>query len=417
MLSHVQSLCRRLGNGNGTVREWPLREGASWRRDDRRSKLELMTRTIEDLIPDYLRGLPVYVPGKPIEEVERELKVHAVKLASNENPLGPSPKAIAAAHAVLGDANRYPDGGTHLLRKALAERHGVSPEEVFIGLGSSEIIDLASRVLLRAGLQGLTSEGTYAPFSVAIRASGAELVLVPQREFAFDLKAMSRAITPKTGVIYLANPNNPTGSAFTSKEFEEFLARVPDGVLVVLDEAYIDYAMSMGLRDAVEAYRKRKNLLILRTFSKVYGLAGLRIGYAIGRPELLSAMNKLRTPFNTSGVAQAAALAALDDNEHVTRCIQSNAAERKRLSEGLTKLGFRPVASEANFVFMVVGPEATALSDGLLQMGVIVRPLGWMGFPEAMRISVGTAEENDKCLSAMTQVISRRAGKSELAAR
>ena len=376
-----------------------------------------MTRTIEQLIPDYLRGLPVYVPGKPIEEVERELKIHAVKLASNENPLGPSPKAMAAARAVLGDSNRYPDGGTHLLREALAERRGVSTEEIFVGLGSSEIIDLASRVLLRAGLQGLTSEGTYAPFSVAIRASGAELVLVPQREFAFDLKAMSRAITPKTGVIYLANPNNPTGSAFTGKEFEEFLASVPDGVLVVLDEAYIDYATSMGLRDAVEAYRKRKNLLILRTFSKVYGLAGLRIGYAIGRPELLSAMNKLRTPFNTSGLAQAAALAALDDNEHVTRCIQMNARERKRLSEGLARLGFRPVPSEANFVFIVAGPDAQGMSDDLLQTGVIVRPLGWMGFAEAIRISVGTAEENDKCLSAMARVIVKRAGKGELAAR
>jgi len=289
-----------------------------------------MTRTIEELIPDYLRGLPVYVPGKPIEEVERELKIHAVKLASNENPLGPSPKAIAAARAVLGDSNRYPDGGTHALRQTLAERRGVTPEEIFIGLGSSEIIDLAARVLLRAGLQGLTSEGTYAPFSVAIRASGAELVLVPQREFAFDLKAMARAITPKTGVIYLANPNNPTGSAFGREEFDEFLAAVPDGVLVALDEAYIHYAVSMTLRDSEEAYRTRKNLLILRTFSKVYGLAGLRIGYAIGRPELLAAMNKLRTPFNTSGVAQAGALAALDDSELVTRGIETNPTERKR---------------------------------------------------------------------------------------
>jgi len=376
-----------------------------------------MTRTIEELIPDYLRGLPVYVPGKPIEEVERELKIHAVKLASNENPLGPSPKAIAAARGVLGDSNRYPDGGTHALRQTLAERRGVSPEEIFVGLGSSEIIDLAARVLLRTGLQGLTSEGTYAPFSVAIRASGAELVLVPQREFAFDLKAMAKAITPKTALIYLANPNNPTGSAFGREDFEEFLAAVPDGVLVVLDEAYIDYALSMDLRQSVEAYRKRKNLLILRTFSKVYGLAGLRIGYGIGRPELLSAMNRLRTPFNTSGVAQAAALAALDDNEHVTRCIETNATERKRLSEGLARLGFRPVPSEANFVFMVVGPEAKAVSDDLLRMGVIVRPLGWMGFPEAIRISVGTAEENDKCLSAMARVILKRAGKGELAAR
>jgi histidinol-phosphate aminotransferase len=376
-----------------------------------------MSRTIEDLIPDYLRGLPVYVPGKPIEEVERELRIHAVKLASNENPLGPSPMGIAAARAVLGDANRYPDGGTNLLRGKIAERCGVSPEEILIGLGSSEIIDLSARVLLRPGLQGLTSEGTYAPFSVAIRASGAELVLVPQRQYAFDLMAMAKAITPKTGVIYLANPNNPTGSTFGRVELDEFLAAVPDGVLVVLDEAYIHYAVTMGLRDSIEAYQKRRNLLILRTFSKVHGLAGLRIGSAIGRPELLTAMNKLKTPFNTSGVAQAAALAALDDGAHVMRCIETNATERKRLSEGLAKLGFRPVPSEANFVFIVVGPEAKAICDDLLHMGVIVRPLGWMGFPEAMRISVGTAEENDKCLAAMARVILKRASDGALAAR
>jgi histidinol-phosphate aminotransferase len=376
-----------------------------------------MTRTIEDLIPDYLRGLPVYVPGKPIEEVERELKIHAVKLASNENPLGPSPKGIAAARAVLGDSNRYPDGGSILLRQTLAERAGVSLDEILLGLGSSEIIDLAARVLLRAGVQGLTSEGTYAPFSVAIRASGAELVLEPQRNFAFDLKAMARAITPKTAVIYLANPNNPTGSTFGREELDEFLAAVPDGVLVVLDEAYIHYAVSMGLRDSVEAYNQRKNLLILRTFSKVYGLAGLRIGFAIGRPELITAMNKLRTPFNTSGVAQAAALAALDDHEHVARCIETNARERKRLTEDLAKMGFRPVPSESNFVFFNVGPEAKAISEDLLHMGVIVRPLGWMGFPEALRISVGTTEENDKCLSAIAKVLLMRAGKGELATR
>ncbi|MGB2623817.1 MAG: histidinol-phosphate transaminase [Candidatus Acidiferrum sp.] len=376
-----------------------------------------MTRTIEELIPDYIRGLPVYVPGRPIEEVERELKIYAVKLASNENPLGPSPRAVEAAKKALENAHRYPDGGTHLLREALSARTGVATEEIFVGLGSSEIIDLASRVLLRPGLQGLTSFGSYAPFSVAIRASGAELVLVPQKNFAFDLKAIAKVITPKTGVIYLANPNNPTGTAFRMEELAEFLESVPDGVLVVLDEAYIHYAPSLDRRRSEEIYRARKNLLILRTFSKVYGLAGIRIGFALGRPELLAAMNKLRTPFNTSGVAQAAALAALDDREHVTRCIETNAKERKRLSEGLTKLGLRPVPSETNFIFMDVGPEAKAICEELLHLGVIVRPLGWMGFPEAIRVSVGTAEENDKCLAALAEILSKRAGKGQLAAR
>lgn len=376
-----------------------------------------MTRTIEDLIPDYIRGLPVYVPGRPIEEVERELKIHAVKLASNENPLGPSPRAVEAAKKALEHANRYPDGGTHLLREALASRTSVSTNEIFVGLGSSELIDLASRVLLRAGLQGLTSFGSYAPFSVAIRASGAELVLVPQKHFTFDLQAIAKAVTPKTGVIYLANPNNPTGTVFRAEELEEFLASLPDGVLVVLDEAYIHYAPSLNRRKSEEIYRIRKNLLILRTFSKVYGLAGMRIGFAIGRPELLAAMNKLRTPFNTSGIAQAAALAALDDREHVDRCISTNASERKRLSEGLSALGLRPVPSETNFIFMEVGPGAKEICDGLLHLGVIVRPLGWMGFPEAIRVSVGTAEENGKCLAAMAEILTKHAGKGQLAAR
>jgi histidinol-phosphate aminotransferase len=376
-----------------------------------------MTRAIEELIPDYIRGLPVYVPGRPIEEVERELKIHAVKLASNENPLGPSPKAIEAARRALAEAHRYPDGGAHVLRETLAARTGLAAEEIFVGLGSSEIIDLASRVFLGPGLQGMTSYGSYAPFSVAIRASGAELVLVPQKNFAFDLDAMAAAITPKTRVIYLANPNNPTGTAFSLAELENFLARVPESALVVLDEAYVHYAPSLNRRKSEEIFRRHGNLLILRTFSKVYGLAGMRIGFAIGRPGVLAAMNKLKTPFNTSGVAQAAALAAIDDREHVTRCIETNASERTRLSEGLTKLGLRPVPSETNFIFMEVGPEAKEICDELLHLGVIVRPLGWMGFPDAIRISVGTAEENGKCLTAMAEILVKRAGKGELAAR
>ena len=378
-----------------------------------------MAHTIEDLIPEYIRGLPAYVPGRPIEEVERELKIHAIKLASNENPLGPSPKAIEALKAAVSESHRYPDGGTHLLRGKLARKHGVDPDQIFIGLGSSEIIDLAARILLRAGKTGVTSHGSYPPFSLAIRASGAELVRVPQQDFAFDLPAVAEVVAAQreTRVVYLANPNNPTGTSFGMHDLEELLHHLPAEVLVVLDEAYIHYAERGDMPDSVKLLRQNKNLLIMRTFSKVYGLAGLRIGYGIGDAGVVSAMNKLRTPFNVSGVTQAAALAALDDAEHVERSMRENAAERARVTAQLTHLGLRPVRSHTNFIFIDIGPEAQEISGDLLHAGVIVRPLGWMGFPEAIRVSVGTSEENDQLLAAISRILTRRAGQSEMTAR
>ncbi len=383
----------------------------------RKAPRDEMSKTIEELIPEYIRGLPVYVPGKPIEEVERELKIHAVKLASNENPLGPSPKGMEAARAALNDANRYPDGGTLWLREKIAALHEVSPDEIFIGLGSSEIIDLASRVLLRPGTIGLTSKGTYPPFSTAIRANGGAVEHVPMCAFAYDLPEMAHAMTSATRIIYLANPNNPTGTAFGAEEFERFLSHVASDTLVVLDEAYIHYAERTDMPQSVELFRLRRNLLILRTFSKVYGMAGMRIGYGIGAAALVAAMNKLRTPFNVSGVAQAAARGALDDHQHVKRCIEANQVERKRIVEEVAKLGLKPVKSETNFVFVEAGPEAKGISDDLLREGVIVRPLGWMGFPEAIRISVGATEENNKLFGALGRVLAKREGKPELTAR
>ena len=357
-----------------------------------------MTHTLEELIPDYIQGLPAYVPGKPVEEVEQELKIHAVKLASNENPLGPSPKAMEAARRALGEANWYPDGGCKRLREVLAVRNNVRFEEVFVGLGSSEIIDLASRVLLRPGLDGVTSEGSFALFAIAIRASGGHLIQTPMRNYTFDLDAIVAAITPETRVVYIANPNNPTGTAFGHDEFANFLKRVPGDVLIVLDEAYHEYAERADLPRSRELFREYNNILTLRTFSKVYGLAGLRIGYGIGHPTLIAEMNKLRTPFNVTSVGQAAALAALDDDEHVRRSVAMNRSERTRLFEELRNLGFSPVASECNFLFVPIGSNAKALCDELLLEGVIVRPMGWMGFPEAIRISVGNPSENTKLL-------------------
>jgi histidinol-phosphate aminotransferase len=367
-----------------------------------------MTHTLEELIPDYIQGLPAYVPGKPVEEVEQDLKIHAVKLASNENPLGPSPKAMGAARRALGEANWYPDGGSKRLRQVLADRFHVRPEEVFVGLGSSEIIDLASRVLLRPGLDGITSEGSFTLFAIAIRASGGNLIQIPMKNFAFDLDAMAAAVNPQTRIIYIANPNNPTGTAFGAAEFAAFLKKVPGDVLVVLDEAYREYAARTDLSDALELFRQYNNILTLRTFSKVYGLAGLRIGYGIGHPTLVAEMNKLRTPFNVTNVGQSAALAALDDAEHVRRSVEINREERGRLYDGLRGLGLSPVPSETNFLFIPIGPHAKSLCDELLLEGVIVRPLGWMGFPEAIRISVGSPVENTKLLAAMTYTLERR---------
>ena len=373
-----------------------------------------MTHTLEELIPDYIQGLPAYVPGRPVEEVEQELKIHAVKLASNENPLGPSPKAMEAARRALGEANWYPDGGSKRLREVLAARNRVRFEEVFVGLGSSEIIDLASRVLLRPGLDGITSEGTFALFSIAIRASGGRLIQTPMRDYTFDLEAIAAAVTSQTRIIYIANPNNPTGTALGAAEFQAFLKKVPGDVLVVLDEAYREYAARPDLPNSHELFREYNNLLTLRTFSKVYGLAGLRIGYGIGHPTLVAEMNKLRTPFNVTSVGQAAAIAALDDTEHVQKSVESNRSERRRLYDELCKIGLHPVPSETNFVFLPVGPDAKSLCDELLLEGVIVRPMGWMGFPEAIRISVGSPAENTKLLMALASALPRHVPKPVL---
>jgi histidinol-phosphate aminotransferase len=363
-----------------------------------------MPRPIQELVHDYVRGLPVYVPGKPIEEVERELRITAVKLASNENPLGPSPLAAEAVKRAVAEGHRYPDGGSLLLREKLAARHGVAPEQIFIGLGTSEIIDVAARGLLKPGLEGLTSAGTFALYPIAIRAAGARLVETPLRGYRFDLEAMARAITPRTRIIYFANPNNPTGTMFTATEFERFLEHVADDTLVVLDEAYFEYVDHDDYSRSIELVMEGRNLLVLRTFSKVYGLAGLRIGYGIGPAGLLPELNKLRTPFNVSSLAQAAAMAALDDTEHVRRSVETNRAGMQQLENGLAEMGLRPVPSVTNFVMLDLGTDAAKFSEELLKLGVIVRPMGWMGLPTAVRVTIGTREENEKFLRATAQV-------------
>ncbi len=359
-----------------------------------------IAKLFEEHVPEYIRAISPYIPGRPIEEVEREMKIRAVKLASNENPLGPSPRAVEAARAALAESHRYPDGGGHYLREALAGLHGVPMENVILGFGSSELIDLSARLMIRPGEEGLTAQGTFALFYIAIQATGGTLVALPLKDYGFDLRALARAITPRTRYIVLANPNNPTGRMFTADEFDAFLRRVPEDLLVVLDEAYCDYVSHPNYSRSIELVRSGANLLVLRTFSKVHGLAGLRIGYGIGPAPLLAEMNKVRTPFNTSGVAQAAALAALGDVEHIQRSVESNRAGMAQLSRGLDRLGAKWVPSFGNFIYVEAGPRAARMATDMEKQGVIVRPLGWMGLPEGLRITVGTAEENEKFLFA-----------------
>ncbi len=356
-------------------------------------------------VPDYIHRINAYVPGRPIEEVERELKIRAVKLASNENPLGPSPRAIEAAREALGGVNRYPDGGGHYLREALAGLHGVRLENVILGLGSSELIDLSARMMVRPGDEGLTSLGAFPLFYIAIQATGGKLVTVPLKNHAFDLDAMARAITPRTSYIILANPNNPTGTMFTADEFDSFLARVPEDVLVVLDEAYCDYVQHPGYTRSIAGVRDGANVLVLRTFSKVHGLAGMRIGYGIGPAALLKEMDKVRTPFNTTSIAQVAALAAMGDVEHTRRSVESNRAGMLQLTAGLDKIGAKFVPSFGNFIYIETGIRAPEVGRELEKLGVIVRPLDWMGMPDGLRVTVGTADENEKFLTSYAKIV------------
>jgi len=363
-----------------------------------------MTTLIRDLVPDYIRELAPYVPGKPIEEVERELKMHAIKLASNENPLGPSPLAIEAAKKALAHSNRYPDGSGFYLREALSKRHAIPAENIILGGGSTELIDLSARMVLRSGGCGVTSYGSFPLYHIAVRATGARYVEIPMRDYTFDLSRMARELPAETRLIFLANPNNPTGTMFTAAEFDAFLARAPEHVLIVLDEAYCDFVDRPDYSRSIEIVRGGRNLVVLRTFSKVYGLAGLRIGYGIGPASLLNEMNKIRGPFNTSGVAQAAALAALDDAEHVRRSVESNRAGLAQIADGLKKLGVQFIPSVANFILVSFGCDADPLAADLLKRGVIVRPMRWMGFPESIRVSVGTHAENEKFLHALAEL-------------
>jgi len=365
-----------------------------------------LTRRLEDLASPYLRGLTPYSPGKPIEEVERELGIcDSVKVASNENPLGPSPLAVTALREALAGVHRYPDGGGHTLRHALGRHWGVTPAEVLLGNGSNELLELVGRCFLLPGDEAVYAAQSFIVYDMVAQLTGATKVVVPLRNLAHDLEAMRRAVTSRTKIVFLANPNNPTGTAVPPRAIEAFLESLPTDLVAVVDEAYYEY-LPLDLRpDALRLVQGGRRVLVLRTFSKIYGLAGLRIGYGIGPADLVALLNRLRAPFNTSSLAQAAATAALQDLQHVANTRALTEAGRKYLTEQCQALGLRVVPSEANFLLVDVGRPGAATSEALLRHGVIVRPMGGYGFSTHLRISVGTARENERCIGALRAVL------------
>ncbi|HEU4383572.1 MAG TPA: histidinol-phosphate transaminase [Anaeromyxobacteraceae bacterium] len=360
------------------------------------------------LVPPHVATLTPYVPGKPIEEVEREYGVTGVaKLASNENALGPSPLALAAAREAAARMNLYPDGSAYYLKAALARKFGVGADEVLVGNGSNELIELMVRTFVLDGEEVLTSAQSFIAYKLATQAHGRTLVEAPMRErFHYDLEGLRARLSRRTKVVFLANPDNPTGTWFLEQALVSFLEAVPREALVVLDEAYVEFVDAAGFQRSFELRKRFPNLVVMRTFSKIYGLAGLRLGYAFARPEVVELVDRVRAPFNVSLVAQAAGVAALGDAEHVARSRALVASERPFLAEGLRKLGATVVPSQGNFVLAdFPGRAGKDLFEALLREGVVVRPMGGYGFPTAQRITVGLRGENQKCLAALAKVL------------
>ncbi|HET6414274.1 MAG TPA: histidinol-phosphate transaminase [Anaeromyxobacter sp.] len=362
------------------------------------------------LVPPYVASLQPYVPGKPIEEVEREYGVTGVaKLASNENPLGPSPRGTEAAHSALAQVNLYPDGSAYTLHQALSARYQVPAAEIFVGNGSNELIELIVRTFVLEGEEVLASAQSFVAYKLAANAHGRTLVEAPMKaRFHYDLEALKKLLSRKTKVVFLANPDNPTGTHFSEKDVLPLLDAAPKDTLVVLDEAYAEYVDAPGYPDSLALRRRYPNLVVLRTFSKIFGLAGLRVGYGIARPDLVEYLDRVRAPFNVNHVAQAAATAALYDTEHVARSRALVLEQRPILAAGLSELGATVVPSQGNFLLAdFPGRPSKVLFEDLLREGVVVRPLAGYGFATAQRITVGLPRENERCLAALRKVLSR----------
>ena len=365
------------------------------------------------LVPEHVRNLSGYTPGKSLRQAQQESHVNCIKMASNENPFGPSPKAVEAMQAALAESNFYPDNDAIELRQKLAERHNVLPEQIVPAAGSTALLGIIARTLLLPGLNAITSERSFIVYPIATQAAGGQLIQVPMRNNGFDLNAIARAIDEHTRIIYISNPNNPTGTLIPAKELDRFLDEVPGHVIVILDEAYHDFAeyfaveRNFNCSRALDYVNQRRKIVVLRTFSKAHGLAGVRVGYGIGPAELMGYFARMRTTFSISAVAQAAALAALDDEAHIQKTLKNNSEQAQRLIAEISELGYPPIPTWANFLYCELGDDAAAVAKRFQSEGVIVRPLGPWGAPTAIRITIGTPEQNDVFLRAFKKVMER----------
>ena len=355
-----------------------------------------------------LRDLAVYEPGKPIEETASKLGVHPdsiIKLASNENPLGPSPKAIEAMHAALENAQLYPNGGSFYLREALAARLGFTPENIILGNGSNEVIEFLGHAFLHRGDDGITSEYAFIAYKLIATLFGARTIETPSPDYQQDLEAMLDAITPKTRVIFIANPNNPTGALISQDKINKFMSHLPEDIIVVFDEAYFEFLENPP--DTLQYVREGRNMVVLRTFSKIHGLAGLRIGYGIARSDVIAVLDKTRQPFNVNSIAHAGALAAFQDEAHQGETKRVVDEGRAYLQEQFAAMKLHFVPGAANFIMVNVG-DGAAVFQKLLAKKIIVRPLKGYQLPEWVRISVGTMEQNKQCIAALKEILKHR---------
>jgi histidinol-phosphate aminotransferase len=367
-----------------------------------------MTNRFLDITAPGVRSLKPYVPGKPVSELERELGIsQSIKLASNENPLGPSPTVEHVLDRHWRGLARYPDGGGFALREAIARRHDVSRDCVTLGNGSNDVLDMIARTFLGPGFESLFSQHAFAVYPISSQAVGAALKVVPAVDYGHDLEAMAAAVSPATRVVWVANPNNPTGTWVGSAALRRFVEGLPEQVIVVVDEAYAEYVMEPDYPDVTIWLADFPNLVVTRTFSKAFGLAGLRIGYGVSHPEIAELLNRVRQPFNANLLAQEAALAALADDEHLRRSVDLNREGLRQLEQGVRALGLDYIPSVGNFLTVDLGRDAGPVDHGLLRLGVITRPIAGYGLPNHLRISVGLPEENAQCLEALARVLAR----------